>query len=200
MFPSLELCLVRINYVPQANSPEMIEIAVNSQMPLSRSLVYATYRDNLIALGADLPNVRSLQLKSRQEINQQVCLELEWQGGGDIPATARRLLSEDLFNWTEYDVWNNHAFTVDWRIETHAYQEAVFLAGQNRFLDQGGCTLIESRGSLRIDLSALHGVPPFLRDQMVRWIEELLAKKIEPNLVQMGQNVQQYLEQTQKAP
>ncbi len=43
----------------------MIEIAVDVQVPFSRSLVYTTYRDQLIELGAALPNVRSLQLKSR---------------------------------------------------------------------------------------------------------------------------------------
>jgi hypothetical protein len=177
----------------------MIEIAVDVQVPFSRSLVYATYRDQLIKLGATLPNVRSLQLKSRQETDQQVRLELEWRGGGDIPAAARKLLNENLFNWTEYDVWDNQAFTVDWRIETHAYREAVLLAGQNRFLDQGDRTVVENRGSLKVDLSAIHGVPPFLRDQMVHWVEGLLAQKIEPNLLQMGQNVQQYLEQTQRS-
>jgi len=176
----------------------MIKISVDSQVSFSRSLVYATYRDKLMELGPYLPNVRSLQLKSRQEADQQVRLVLEWHGGGDIPSAARSLLSEELFTWTEYDVWDNNKFTVDWRIETHAYREAVFLAGKNRFLDQGDRTLVESRAELRIDLSAMHGVPPFLRSQLVHLVEELLAKKIEPNLVQMGQSVQKYLEQTQK--
>jgi hypothetical protein len=107
-------------------------------------------------------------------------------------------LSEELFTWTEYDIWDNNEFTVDWRIETHAYQEAVFCAGKNRFLDRGNCTLVESRAEVRIDLSAIHGVPPFLLSRLVHLVEELLAKKIEPNLVQMGQSVQKYLEQTQQ--
>lgn len=175
----------------------MSKISVDSQISFDRDLVYATYRDKLMELGPYLPNVRSLQLKSRQEADQQVQQVLEWQGGGDIPAAARALLSPELFNWTEYDVWDNNEFTVDWRIETHAYQEAVFCAGKNRFLDQGNCTLVESRGEVRIDLSAIHGMPPFLRSQLVNLVEELLSKKIAPNLVQMGQSVQKYLEQTQ---
>ncbi len=176
----------------------MIKISVDSQVSFSRTLVYATYRDKLMELGPYLPNVRSLQLKSRQEADRQVRLVLEWHGGGDIPAAARALLSEELFTWTEYDIWDNNEFTVDWRIETHAYREAVFCAGKNRFLDRGNCTLVESRGEVRIDLSAIHGVPPFLLSQLVNLVEGLLAKKIEPNLVQMGQSVQKYLEQTQK--
>ncbi len=79
----------------------MIKISVDSQVSFSRSLVYATYRDKLMELGPYLPNVRSLQLKSRQEADRQVRLVLEWHGGGDIPAAARALLSEELFTWTE---------------------------------------------------------------------------------------------------
>jgi len=166
----------------------MIKISVDSQVSFSRSLVYATYRDKLMELGPYLPNVRSLQIKSRQEADRQVRLVLEWHGGGDIPAAARALLSEELFTWTEYDIWDNNEFTVDWQIETHAYREAVFCAGKNRFLDRGNCTLVESRVEVRIDLSAVHSVPPFLLSQLVNLVEGLLTKKIEPNLVQMGRN------------
>jgi len=175
----------------------MITISVDAKISFARDLVYATYRDKVMELGSSLPNVRSLQFKSRQEVDQQIQQVLEWQGGGDIPARARSLLSEDLFTWTEYAIWDNHEFTVDWRIETHAYQEAVFCAGKNRFLDQENSTLVESRAEVRIDLSAIHGLPPFLRSQLVNLVEGLLSKKIESNLVQMGQRVQKYLEQTQ---
>lgn len=154
----------------------MIKISVDSKVSFPRDLVYSTYRDNIIDLGLSLPNVRSLKLKSRQETEEEVQLMLEWHGGGDIPAVAKALLSEELFIWTEYDVWNNNEFTVDWRIETHAYQEAVFCAGKNVFLAQDNCTL----------------------GKFVHWVEDLLSKKIEPNLVQMGVCVQKYLEATQK--
>jgi hypothetical protein len=187
-----------MNHTPTVGAQMTIEISVDSQVSFSRDLVYATYQDKLMELSPDLPNVRSLHLKSRHETDRQVQLVLEWHGGGDIPSAARALLSEELFTWTEYDVWDNNEFTVDWRIETHAYQEAVFCAGKNRFLDRGNCTLVESRAEVRIDLSAIHGVSPFLRGQLVHWVEGLLAKKIEPNLVQMGQSVQKYLEQTHK--
>jgi hypothetical protein len=174
----------------------MIKITVDSQIAFPRSVVYATYRDRLTELVAYLPNVRSLQLKSRQETDQQVRVVLEWHGGGDIPAAARVLLSEDLLTWTEYDVWHGQEFTVEWRIETHAYREAVFCAGKNRFLAQDDQrTLVESRGELRIDPSKIHGVPSFLIGQLVHLIEEVLAKTIEPNLVRMGQAVQTYLQQ-----
>ena len=176
----------------------MIEIAADTQVSFSRALVYATYRDKLMELGPCLPNVRSLQIKSRQEAEQQVRLELEWHGGGDIPGAAQALLSEELFAWTEYDVWDSNKFTGDWRIETHFYPERVLLAGKNRFLDQGSYTVVESRGDLKIDLSGLPGVPSFLLGQLVNLVEGLVAKKIESNMVQMGQNVLKYLEQRQK--
>lgn len=165
-------------------------------MSFPRALVYATYRDKLMELGPCLPNVKSLQIKSREEKDQQVRLELVWHGGGDIPAAAQALLSPELFTWTEYDVWDSNEFTGNWRIATHTYREAVFLAGKNRFLDQGNYTVVESRGDLKLDLSGIPGVPPVLLGRLVRLVEGLVAKKIESNLMQMGQNVSQYLEQT----
>lgn len=174
----------------------MIKIVVDTQMSFPRALVYATYRDKLMELGPCLPNVKSLQIKSREEKDQQVRLELVWHGGGDIPAAAQALLSPELFTWTEYDVWDSNEFTGNWRIATHTYREAVFLAGKNRFLDQGNYTVVESRGALKLDLSGIPGVPPVLLGRLVRLVEGLVAKKIESNLMQMGQNVSQYLEQT----
>ncbi len=177
----------------------MTKISVDVEVAFHRALVYATYRDQLMELGPSLPNVRSLQIKSRQEADQQVRLELEWHGGGDIPVAAQTLLSEELFTWTEYDVWDCNEFTGDWRIETHFYREALFLAGKNRFLDRGNSTVVESRGDLTIDLSGIPGVPPVLLRRLVHLVEGLVAKKIESNIVQMGQNVLKYLERTQKA-
>ncbi|MEO0378332.1 MAG: hypothetical protein AAF329_27800 [Cyanobacteria bacterium P01_A01_bin.17] len=175
----------------------MTKISVDIGVAFPRALVYTTYRDKLMELGPCLPNVRSLQIKSRQEIDQQVRLELEWHGGGDIPAAAQAFLSEELFTWTQYDVWECNEFTGDWRIETHFYREAVFLAGKNHFVDQGNHTVVENRGDLKIDLSGIPGVPSVMLGKLVRLVEGLVAKKIESNMVQMGQNVLKYLEQTQ---
>ncbi|AUB44754.1 hypothetical protein COO91_10997 (plasmid) [Nostoc flagelliforme CCNUN1] len=172
-------------------------ICANSQIPFPRSLVYATYRDKLVELVPYMPNVRDIEVKSRSEVGSNIYTVNEWRGGSEIPAAARVLLSEDMLSWTEYNTWNQADLTVEWRIETHAFTEAVKCSGKNRFLQDGNSTVIESRGELVIDPKQIKGVPFFLRSKIAHLVEDLLGKNIQPNLVAMSAGVRQYLEQNQ---
>jgi hypothetical protein len=140
-------------------------------------------------------NVRRIEIKSHYEENGLIYIVNEWHGGGEIPAAARALLSEDLLSWTDRATWNPARFTTDWRIETHAFTEAVFCVGRNQFLEEGEGTVIESKGELTIDPKKIKGILPMLAGTVARIAEELLDKQIEPNLVQMSEGVRQYLEQ-----
>ena len=107
---------------------------------------------------------------------------------------ARAILNESMLSWTEHDLWNEPEFELDWRIETHAFAEAVYCKGKNRFITDGDRTVIESRGELKIDPQRISGVPSFLAGGVARVVEDFLGKKIEPNLRQMGEGVRHYLE------
>ncbi|MDZ7970736.1 MAG: hypothetical protein RM368_38410 [Nostoc sp. DedSLP03] len=170
-------------------------ICTNSQIPFPRSLVYATYRDKLVELVPYMPNVRHITLLSRREAGSNVYSVNEWHGGSEIPAAARVVLSEDMLSWTEYNTWNQALFTVEWRIETHAFTKAVKCSGKNRFLSDGNTTIIESRGELAIDPKQINGVPFFLTSTIANVVEDFLGKNIQPNLVAMSAGVCQYLKQ-----
>ncbi|AFY77186.1 MAG: hypothetical protein IGR93_04150 [Hydrococcus sp. C42_A2020_068] len=170
-------------------------IHTTPRLSFPRPLVYATYRDKLIELVPYLPNVRFLKIKSRSEAEGQVYSVNEWHAGGQIPPLLRAWLGEELLSWTEYDIWNESDFTVEWRIETHAFTEAVRCSGKNLFLEENGTTLIESRGELKIDQEKLKAVPKIFRGQVTRAVEKFLASKIEPNLLQMAEGVSHYLAQ-----
>lgn len=171
-----------------------MRISVDTHIPFPRALVYATYRDKLVELTPYMANVRHIEAKSRREKDGQIHCINEWHGGGEIPAIARAVLSEELLSWTEYDVWDESAFTLEWHIETHLFKEAVYCAGKNRFVEDGNATLIESRGELKIDPNQLQAIPPFLTRTIANVIEDVLGKQIEPNLVQMSEGVRRYLE------
>ncbi|MBF2008887.1 MAG: hypothetical protein IGS49_26420 [Chlorogloeopsis fritschii C42_A2020_084] len=171
-------------------------ISADTRIPFPRSLVYATYRDKLVELIPYMPNVRSIQVKSRREEDGLVHSVNEWHGGGEIPLAARAVISEDMLSWTEYNTWNEDKFIVEWQIKTHAFTEAVHCAGKNRFLADGNSTIVESRGELIIDPKQIHGVPQFLLRSVVHLVQDFLGKKIEPNLFQMSEGVRQYLEKT----
>jgi len=166
-------------------------------LPFSRSLVYMTYRDRLVELVPFLSNVRQIEVMSRREQAGLIHLVNLWHGGGEIPAAARFILSEAMLSWTDYAIWNDAESTTDWRIETHAFAEAVHCTGKNCFLDEGDGTRIECSGELIIDPDKT-GVPSFLAGKVAQTVEDFLGKKIEPNLLQVSEGVCHYLERSQQ--
>lgn len=170
-------------------------ICADTQIPFPRSLVYASYRDKLVELVPYMPNVRHIILLSRRQAGNNVYTVNEWHGGSEIPAAARVLLSENMLSWTEYNTWNQADFTLEWRIETHTFTEAVKCSGKNHFLQDGNSTVIKSRGELVIDSKQIKGVPFFLTSTIAHVVEDFLGKNIQPNLVAMSAGVRQYLEQ-----
>lgn len=169
-------------------------ISADTRVPFPRPLVYSTYRDKLMELVPYMPNIRGVQVRSREGNGDWIKFVNEWQGGGDIPTAARAFLNESMLSWTEHTVWHGDRFTTEWQIETHAFTEAVRCLGTNHFFEDRGMTLIESRGELIIDPRKLKDVPPFLAGMVSGIVEDFLGKKIGPNLVQMGSGVTTYLE------
>jgi len=100
-----------------------------------------------------------------------------------------------MLSWTDYATWHGDAFACDWRIETHAFTEAVGCGGRNVFLEDGpGKTLLQIRGKLEIDAKKIRGVPGFLAGTVGRTIEDFLGGKIQPNLVETIKGLEKYLE------
>ncbi len=176
-----------------------MQINAEILIPFPRSLVFSTYRDQLLDLIPYLSNVKGIEPQSRTEINGRVQLVNVWHGGGEIPPPARALLSESMLSWTERATWNPTDFTTDWQIETHAFTEAVSCIGKNYFLESTGGTKLVSTGKLAIDANQIHGVPHFLAKIIAGVVEDFLGSKIEPNLVQLGEGVRAYLEQASHA-
>jgi hypothetical protein len=174
-------------------------ISADLSIPFPRALVYETYRDKLVELLPYMPNVRRLTVQSRRDEGAKVHCVIEWHGGGEIPMAARAILSENMLSWTEHDLWNEAEFLLEWRIETHAFTEAVDCTGKNRFIADGNTTIIESRGELKIDSTRIKGVPHFLATGVAHLLEDFLGTKIEPNLIQMGAGVRHYLETAAKS-
>jgi hypothetical protein len=171
-------------------------ITADLRIPFPRSLVYITYRDKLVELVPYLPNVRSVEVKSRREEDERIYCVNFWRGGGRIPLAIRAAIAEVMLSWTEYDTWDESNFTLEWRIETHAFTKAVFCAGKNCFLENNGTTIIKTRGELSIDPEQIEGFPQPLKGKIASIVENFLGKKIVPNLIQMGEGVHNYLEQT----
>ncbi|ACB51736.1 unknown [Crocosphaera subtropica ATCC 51142] len=169
-------------------------IHADVSIPFPRPLVYFTYRDQLMDLLPYIPNIRSVEVKSRYEENQHVYSVNLWHGGGNMPLTLKAVIGDALVSWIEYNTWNESDFTLEWRIETKAFTEAIFCAGKNHFLEENGKTIIQTRGELKIDPKKINGLSAPLKGKVAHLVENFLGKKIVPNLIQMGKGVHDYLE------
>jgi len=175
-----------------------MELRADAHIPFPRELVFTVYRDELSAILKFLPNVRGIENKSRKEEGSRIDLVNIWHGGGEIPAAARAVLSDSMLSWTDYATWHLDAFACDWRIETHAFTEAVSCSGRNVFLEDGpGKTLLQIRGTLTIDAKKIKGVPGFVAGRVGKTIEDFLGNKIQPNLVETIKGLEKYLESKQ---
>jgi hypothetical protein len=149
-----------------------MELRADAHIPFPRDVAFAAYRDDIQKVLAFLPNVRAIDLKSRTEEGPRATLVNVWRAGGEIPAAARAILSESMLSWTDYATWDSAKLSCEWRIETHAFTEAVTCKGLNVFLENGpGKTLLEVRGHLEIDGKKLKGVPGFLSGKVSRTTE-----------------------------
>jgi hypothetical protein len=171
-----------------------MDLIADARLPFSRAIVFSTYRDKLAELATYLPNVRRIEIKSRNDTPPTTDLVNIWHGGGEIPAAARAFLSDSMLSWTDIAHWDESAWTCEWRIETHAFTEAVTCKGKNRFLEEADGMKLEIRGSLEIDGGKLKGVPRLLAGKVAKTVEEVLVSKIKPNLIEVSDGVRKYLE------
>jgi streptomycin 6-kinase len=170
-----------------------MDLRADTKLPFPRAVVFAAYRDRLQDMLAYLPNVRKIEVRSREEEGNVVRLVNFWQGGGEIPAAARAFVSEAMLSWLDYATWDAAAFTCAWRIEPGAMTEAITCKGLNTFAEVDGGTVMEIRGELVIDPKKLRGVPGFLAGTAAKAAEDLLASKIRPNLVSTADGVTKWL-------
>jgi hypothetical protein len=173
-----------------------MKLSADATLPFPRPVVFATYRDHLVDLVEFLPNIRRIEEQRRDTDGNKTKILNVWHGGGEIPAAARAVLSENMLSWDDHASWDEDDFTCAWRIETHSFNEAVHCAGTNRFLDADAGTLLQIRGELEIDGKKIKAVPRILAGTVSRAVEDFLMKKITPNLLSVSDGLRQYLEQS----
>jgi hypothetical protein len=98
-----------------------------------------------------------------------------------------------MLSWDDHATWDEPAFTCAWRIETHAFTEAVDCRGENRFVEVPGGTRIEIRCELRTDAKKVRGVPGLLAGKVGEAVESVLVARIQPNLVEVTEGLRKHL-------
>ena len=165
-----------------------LHAVVDVAHPLDR--VFATYRDELPALVPYLPNVREITVRSRTEHGALVELVNHWVGGADLPAVARRFISEDLLAWDDHARWDAQARVCHWRTEVAAFRDALRAEGETRFTAAGpSATRVHIDGVIEVDARKVRLVPRIFAGQVGPAVEAFLVKTITPNLVAVAEAV-----------
>jgi hypothetical protein len=172
-----------------------MRLDVSTEIPFPREQVFQVYRDKLPDLVPYLPNVRGINVVSRNEEGQVVKLLNRWKGGGDIPSAVRKFLSEDLLEWDDHAEWNQAEWTCAWKTIVPAFKDAVESSGKNRFEDAGGKTRLTIAGDLKVDAAKVKGVPRLLAGGISPVIEAFLVGAIKPNLIATAKGVEKYLQE-----
>jgi hypothetical protein len=171
-----------------------VRIEADSILPYSRDVVFRAYRDDLPKVVEFLPNVRSIEVKKRDEAGPVTTLFNVWHGGGEVPAAARALLDEKALSWDDHAIWDESKHQCDWTIHTHAFTDAVTSKGQTKLIELApDRTRIELRGEFAIDLKKVRGIPSFLAGSVGKAVEGFLSKQITANLTSTTDALSRYL-------
>lgn len=172
-----------------------MRIEADSVLPFSRERVFRAYRDELPDFTAYLPNVRAIEVKSRQDEGARTKLHNVWHGGGDIPAPVVKLVGDSSLSWDDFATWDQDAWTVEWNIRTSVFTEAVTCGGKNTFIELGADrTRLEIVGDISIDVKKVKGVPSFLAGSIGKTVENFLVKQITANLTSVSDALTRYLQ------
>lgn len=174
-----------------------MRIEADSVLPFPRERVYRAYRDELPDFTRYLPNVRAIDVKSREELPGNVVkLHNVWHGGGDIPAPVVKLLGNESLAWDDHATWKQDEWCVEWNIKTNVFTEAVACGGKNTFIELGPeRTRLEIHGEISIDVKKVRGIPSFLAGSIGKTVENFLVKQITANLTSVSDALTRYLKE-----
>lgn len=172
-----------------------MDLHVEVPIPFARDVAFVAYRDDIVKLLPYLPNVRSIEVRSRKEEGDRAFIVNEWRGGGEIPGAIRAVLGESALAWTDEATWDASTFECAWRTQTAAFGDALRCAGTNAFAADGpDRSRLVVRGTIDVDAKKIRGIPGFLAGKAGRAIEEFLVSRIQSNLVETAKGLTRYLE------
>jgi hypothetical protein len=146
-----------------------------------------------------LPNVAAIDTQAREDLDDgRIRIVRRWQGSSDsIPAALRPFISEDLFAWIDTAIWTPDEFKVEWSLATSLAQ-LYDCSGVNYFgphpESPETATQIRITGDLTVHADQLPGIPWILSSRLTPQIESFIVGLITPNLTDVGDGLQGYLD------
>lgn len=176
-----------------------MKLEADARIAFPRELAFSTYRDRLPQLVPHLPNIRSIEVISREDApgGQAGVVKLHnvWRAQGDIPKVAQAILKPEMLAWDDYAVWNENDWTTEWKTVTKMFTENVKCGGKNRYVPDGDGVILQIRGDLEVDLKGIPGVPRFLASTIAPAVEKFIIALLTPNLLSVSKGLEAFLKE-----
>jgi hypothetical protein len=176
-----------------------VKIEADSRMSYPRELCFRTYRDRLPELVPHLPNVKVIEERERDEApdgnESQTRLLNLWKAVSEIPKLAQGIIKPDMLAWDDHALWDEEAFTCEWRVEPHIFKDRIQCRGKNHFVDNGDTCVLQIRGNLDIDLKGLPGVPKLISGKVGKAVEKFVVALLTPNLTSVSTGLEAFLKE-----
>lgn len=172
-----------------------MEIHSESRIHYPPQRVYEAYRDRLPEIAAYIPDIREIQVVSREAGTAGPKLHNTWIADRDIPSFASAFLKPEHLRWDDFAEWNDAGRFVAWRLKTRAFTDGVNCAGRNTFIADGDGTRVVLTGDLQIGLTEIPGVPSFLAKRLAPQVEKFIVSLITPNLERVNASIEKFLDE-----
>lgn len=160
--------------------------------------VFTLVRDELPKLVPFLPNIESVQVQKREQIehNNTISILNYWYAKIEIPSVAESFVKKELFAWKDYAIWKNDQYCVEYKLESFWAKDLFDAKGVNYFR-----AINDHQTELRLTCDVvLHpekvpGVPQFLVKKVLPYVEPLVLDMLKPNLNGLGIGLKKYFAQ-----
>ncbi len=173
----------------------MAEINIKDTVQADRKTVFATFRDELVELLPHLPDIKSIEVKDRNEPDDDTVKVVNlWKAdAAEIPRLAQAFIKPEMLEWTDYASWHADSWTCNWNMEVGFLKEAVTCKGTTTYAEKGDQTEVTIKGELTVDARKIPGVPRIGAGKIGDVIESFVVRLITPNLTQVNRGLESYL-------
>lgn len=172
-----------------------MRFTITDELPHPLDLVFETHRDKLEELVEYLPNIESVETRSRVEEDGVVKLENVWTAAeSDVPAPLRPLIKSEYLTWIDRAEWDEKNHRCRWSIELTVLPHAITAKGENAFREEDGETIIDMTGEFVVHPERIPGVPAFVAKRAAPALEKFIVGLVQPNLRKSNAAVVEYIE------
>ncbi len=174
-----------------------MKLSVISKVPYSKSDVLTTMRDEMPNLVQYLPNVDSIVVENREELeNGEVKLLNRWKAAKtEVPLVARAFISADKMSWLDDAHWFDDR--VEWSLKMNFMTDRISCVGKTTFTEKDGVTEVHIDGDLDINLKGL--CPGLMLKKVTSAVESFVLKTLEPNFQKNAEAVKRFLDSKKNA-